>query len=93
MWARTKGCKAASDQSKGDANININPLIILFSILAVAVLSGAVTFFMLLSIAWTHKPISAGEFFKLCVAEIKTKRLQVLNRDKARQQKGKGKTL
>ena len=43
--------------------------IILWTILLVAVLSGAVTFFVLLSIAWTHKPLSIRQFIKLSVAE------------------------
>ena len=50
--------------------IKYNLPIILWAILQVAVLSGAVTFFMLLSIAWTHEPIGIREFLKLCVAEI-----------------------
>lgn len=84
MWARAKGCKGVKMphfNQRGDENININPLHILWAILLVAVLSGAVTFFMLLSIAWTHKPISIREFIKLCVAEIRTETKRLLERD------------
>ena len=44
--------------------------IILWAILLAAVLSGAAVFFILLLIAWTHKPISIREFIKLSAAEI-----------------------
>ena len=43
--------------------------IILWAILLAAVLSGTAVFFILLSIAWTHKPLSIRQFIKLSVAE------------------------
>ena len=69
QWNKATGHKAAINGREMRA-IKYNLPIILWAILQVAVLSGAVTFFMLLSIAWTHEPIGIREFLKLCVAEI-----------------------
>lgn len=55
--------------------IGINGILLtaLWAILALAALFGAVTFFILVSIAWAHKPISLREFTKSLMTEIKNK--------------------
>jgi len=49
-------------------------------VLIVAALFGAATFFMLLSIAWTHKPeLSAADFMKLILREFRLRLKQFNN--------------